>query len=526
MLKILIADDEWMAREGLKKIITGYNRDYVVCGLAEDGRQAIELIKKERPDIVITDIRMPDINGIELMKWIAENTPEVRCIVLSGYDEVEYLHEALSYNATEYLLKPLKKKMLFSVLDRLSEKVNKDRLMLKKGIAAKNTYRRIFENFCSEMIYDNKYNREQIESFFEDNGITLDAGGKFRLMLVANSIANNIFIKNSNSGDISLMNYGIKNIIDELLQETGINAISFFVKNNLIVFICENTECNVISAAEEIRQRLIEVLHQKITVGISSEFEGIEQSAAAFRQAREAMCRRIIEGCGVYEYLNEGNSEAGRLIEYSKRIMSAVESLDKGKVRDITDKLEMQIRSDKMYSHSDIFGMIDDFIYRIKIFINERRYISIDDFTEKFSAAAVEFETVRQVKEYITDIAQWIIERAEENLKEGVSKKILEIKRYIEENYYKNISLNEVADMFFISANYLSERFKREVGCTFMDYLTRIRIEHAKILLKEDDLTVGEICSMVGYENSTYFNKVFKRKVGVSPGQYRRKLIK
>jgi two-component system response regulator YesN len=527
MIKILIADDEKLVLEGLEKIISNYSEKYTVCGLAEDGSEAIEIGKRENPHILITDIRMPHTDGIEVLKWFKKNQPSAHCIMISGHDDVEYLHAALRNNAVDYLLKPLKKKELFGILDSISERIEKENELIRKRVLAKDTYKNLFESFYNEIIYSDKYSGEQIKSFFEENKISLDVDEKLCLLYVKNNLENNRHIRNTN--DVMLMNYGIKNIFDEMLTEKGINHISFFTKKKTIVFITEKSKADIKQTAVFIRNKINSVINQDVSVGISRYYNGIENSHYAFAEAQTVICNRFIYGTGVFEYSKEHDlkEDPRELFEYSKKLIRSIEEIDRERCRQIVDVLFNNLISSKKNVSFYILRVLEDFLYRIKILINEKHYITVtDEEIKKYTEFELEsFENIDQIKAYIKSISFFVMEKTEQQLQSSLSKKICEAKKHIDQNYYQDISLNKMAMILNLSPNYLSEQFKKETGTTFVDYLTKVRIDAAIALFKENDLAIWEISAMVGYENPTYFSKVFKKVTGITPIQYKRKLF-
>ena len=232
---------------------------------------------------------------------------------------------------------------------------------------------------------------------------------------------------------------------------------------------------------------------------------------------------------GRFEYSKEHDlkEDPRELFEYSKKLIRSIEEIDRERCRQIVDVLFNNLISSKKNVSFYILRVLEDFLYRIKILINEKHYITVtDEEIKKYTEFELEsFENIDQIKAYIKSISFFVMEKTEQQLQSSLSKKICEAKKHIDQNYYQDISLNKMAMILNLSPNYLSEQFKKETGTTFVDYLTKVRIDAAIALFKENDLAIWEISAMVGYENPTYFSKVFKKVTGITPIQYKRKLF-
>ena len=525
MIKILIVDDEALVRKGLSAIIGKYSDRYVICGLAADGDEAIKIAEKEFPDIIITDIRMHNVSGIELLKWAKNNMPAVHTVVISGYDDVEYLHEAISNRAAEYLLKPVDKKQLFAVLDQIAEKIEERTLMLKKIAVAERSYSRYAVDFCEKLFCSGRINREDAVVFLDSIGVPVEQQTRMCVLLVKNTVENNSEI--SVPEDEELFNFGIKNIFDEMLSELEVKFIGYVSKEKgYILYMLIPGGLDVKIVAESICHKIKEVLNQELTVGISDVFGDIEETSRAREKAEIAFHSRLVKGCGVYEYntVDYGEGHIEGVIEYSQSLYEAVEKTNGARVEKIIDGIDSVILNQVSCPQFCILRILEDFRDRIRVFLNKMPEISDGYIQSFFKVNLMDFEGLGQIKEYLKAVCVYIIEQIESKRVSACSKKIHEAKVYINDFYYDNISLNETAKRLCISSNYLSERFKKETGVTFIDYLTKVRVEKAKELLKENDLSIGQISEMVGYENSTYFNKVFKKHTGMTPGFFRSKL--
>ncbi len=519
MIKILIVDDEMLVRNGLKKIITKHSEEYEVCGCACDGEEAVRLITEASPDIVVTDIKMPNMDGIELIKWIRKNQSAIECILLSGYDEKEYLHEAIRQHVSEYILKPIVKEKFYTTLDRIAEEVKE-----KKKLAGQRAFNVSINNRFGNGVYkiitaSTQYEKTEIEEIIKQQCPSFDIDGSMYVILISNTTVNDT--QTYGGGETHIVCYGIKNIIDEMLDEMSVNAYGVLDANHNIIILVQKSDRCIVDIMSEIREKIRDSIMQDISIAISDEYTGVENSEGAYEKT-EKLIKSSIMGSGIFTSGTKSNFEMQTLFRTNKKIVSMIERANIGCMKLIDEMFEKYETG--VYPPESIIIMTEDFILRLKIFAKDKKYISSEEIG-KYTKRIENNKNAEQLKENMKRLAEYVLSQISQQVSDGISKKIFEVQKYVNENYYKDITLNKISELFSINENYFSGQFKKQIGISFIDYLTEVRINKAKELLAENDISIGEISEMIGYENATYFSKVFKKVTGISPIQYKMKLV-
>ncbi len=534
MLKIFVVDDDKIIRRGLKAIIENYSEEIAVIGEASNGKSALGLILQLKPDILITDIKMPVMDGIELIRKVQELGIKLKMIVLSGFDEYKYVREALKLGASDYILKPVENNVLLQLLEHLGEQIEiekkeEERFML---ISEKMTesIELLKERFVLDII-DGKWSGEEKElNQFEVSGtetfhvalISIDKDMRFLESL-----------KKSGQG-----------FTVEMLREimTGcINAAEDLLKVFLasreerIIMLFASGQANeaqaetaIVRYLEEIRKKLETEMDYKVTAAVTGAFYGIDQCHRFYASAEITLQRRFFEGGSriIKEWENKplyADKKAVVINEEIGALLAEIEIDETEKVKRMSEKFIEKLRSSNVSPEDFGEEVLSLFV---KIF-----YIS-DDYKElerEFNSGEAgvlycikHLSNINYLQEYMTVTIEKIMNRIRSIRKEK-GKRVIEIcKAYIELHYHEDISLKEVADHVFLNYTYLSELFKMDTGKNFSDFLAETRIKAAKKLLAQTQLKVYEIGPKVGYNEVVSFNRIFKKTVGISPAYYRK----
>lgn len=529
-LNILIADDEELIRKGLiaRLDYLGYQFDSLLE--ADDGLMAIELLEKYKIDVMITDIRMINMDGLKLIHETKEKYPWIQFVILSGYAEFSYAEEAIRLGVTSYLLKPVSNDELKKAMDRILEhleKVQSEKSIIsqsEKTIAENETL--WMERKVNEML--SCEDREQARTIFQ----TLTIGEKFSqktvMMLALISIdLENYERRKLEYKDTDLIRFVIKNIFDEI----SLNKQRFMVNNitdsnQLFVILTEENKELLRQEAEQ----LFAVLHNSlwknigisITIGVSSVDKGL--CAENLRQANEAFLQRVIHGSGNLYFYDDikiltaekfPNSELQMLRQY----------IDRHDVGNIEFMIN-EILSDERVSQYNA-NYIRVMWMRILNILLKSSGSETDQSAMHLGRMIYHFEKMAQgcslteIREYLYHMILKGIE-TQGSTDVNTKNKIKMAIHYIEEHYNEDIAINDMAEKFFMSPNYFSTVFKKETGQTTLNYIKEIRLKKAKGYLKKTQKSVVDISKEVGYEDSQYFFKIFKKETGLTPLQYRR----
>lgn len=533
MYKILIADDEELIRKGLISRIDDNGFQFEKIIEASNGREALELIEINKPHIVITDVRMPQIDGIELIRRAKEAHPDIRFIIISGYAEFEYAEQALNMGVSGYILKPIGDKQLVESLNRILKDLNNQSTI--REISSK---KEILERYCENITLEQKLNEiihnskietgikseDDLSDFFQ-----IDSNTRYVLALI-NIDGKTYYQSQFKYQDIELVKFAIINITNEIRCNCKRIVVNNYKDANQIVVILMHSEPIAIKLESDkffskVLNGIEEYLCFSVTIGVSK--SGNSLSNGLYRQANEALQQRVIHGGGeIYRFEDMESStnftmpknELGLLEKY-------VERCDVGNIEIILKS----IFSNRSLQRPSVAYIRFIWTEIMKILIkvgNEMNNNLINNFDINLLDAEVlnKFDTLDEIISYTyTLIIDFLkLEKVVDiNCKGKVKMSI----QYIEQHYQEDITVNDLAYMYAISPNYFSTVFRKETNKTVVKYITEVRVRNACKLLLDTKASVVDISNKVGYQDTQYFFRVFKKITGKTPLEFRKDKI-
>lgn len=526
MYKILIADDESIVLESLKYIIKEKFGDSCEIECAKTGRSVIEAAETFRPDIAFMDIHMPGINGIDAMKEIRKGNNSVIFIVMTAFDKFDYARETIKIGVLEYLSKPVSRENIENVLVKAMGIIDKRREVRTRDLTIKEKLETIIPFMEKGLIYT--------LLIAGDSG---ESTGKYRDILGINEEYGYILVieaKQEYAGNISNVVGSSVRLEDhyELIKESvkvEMNAVVGPVMTNKIIILAPYDKAAMpLEYRTKLVERIRNLIHNleddiniemKVGIGDVKKFDKMNESYHEAISALQLGNGTVLHALDVKVGCDY---EDDYPIDTEKALFQAVE---KGDV-DVAQNEALRFWNWMVKYHkeklSDIQIKVIDFVLRA-----ERQAFLKTNKTYKFDGRSNYLEEVVGASD-INVLKRWFIEKiaestntiakAQENIQRTPVEKAL---RYIDENYGKDISLDEMSQMMGISSYYFSKLFKNETGTNFIDYLTNIRINKAKELLDEGRMSVKEIGLEVGYPDPNYFSRIFKKNVGKSPSEYK-----
>lgn len=538
MVKVFLVEDEFIVREGIKNMNwEAYGLSF--CGEASDGELAFPLIKREQPDIVITDIRMPFMDGLELSRLIKKELPEIKIIILSGHEEFEYAQNAIQIGVEEYLLKPINSEELLQVVKRTADKVEKERSE--------------FGNSKADVVEIAERLEHAKREFFGElmNGDSsmaelLEMGRELGLELVASCYQ--IMLLKVWRGQESDYSGRVVEIVERLLGYIAAKA-------EHIICFDRAPEGKILLFMEESSEKMREQI-QNFTdyfVSMLSDYEGVEyfgstgcevsrirELSHAYETAAHAFAYRfLVEGNMMicYEQIQEkyvAEQQSGEVC-YVGEINFG--SLDKARIEAFLrggEQEEIPIFVEEYLSNSGE-ACKNSLIFRQYIVMD--MYIAASHFLEQLGVGEEfsrrePFDSPEQMElvlqkldstmDYVVCLFREVMEIRDRCMKERNSDIVELAKQYMNEHYSnEDLSLNLVASEVNVSPNHLSAMFSQKTGYTFIRYLTDVRMNKAKELLKCSNMRSNEISEAVGYKDPHYFSHLFKKNQGCTPMQYR-----
>ena len=530
MLKVFLVEDEFVVREGIKNNVDWKSHGYDFCGEASDGELAFPMIQKLKPDIVITDIRMPFMDGLALSKLIKKEMPWIEIIILSGFEEFEYAKEGIKIGIAQYLLKPISGEDLLKEVDTVAEKIIEKQ---KESEIREKYLREMEENFLKERKDLFQYLVTGSKSAAE----LLEMADKLNIDL--SSMWYNIVLMVTKSINHAQNEYSNSLIeIEEKLKEIDDDHILIFDRNlegKAFLFKADSKE-ELETIQKDYLAKVVNILKDYENVrylgGIGLPVNRLRELPVSFESASHAFAHRYL----VSESLIL-NGEEMRQREYLKKEefdLSNVnpKQIDRNKIKEF---LKVGDKEEVIYFVEEFFRDLGSSVMKSNMF---RQYITMDvyfcvvDFLEGLQIQREEIEpfditsgilqTQESAMEYVTCIVKKALELREKTASNRYGDVVDEVMRYIEENYAdEELSLNVLASHVNFSPNHLSMIFSQQTGQTFIKYLTDFRMNKAKELLRCTGKKSSVISMEVGYKDPHYFSYLFKKTQGMTPTQYR-----
>lgn len=495
MLRIVIVDDEVLIREGLARMISKESSTFCVVGTYADGKLLLDELPSLHVDAVITDIRMPQIDGLELIKRLKASHPQIRTLLMSGFTEFNYAREAIRSSAVDYLLKPINKEQLFEVLYSLEQERKQQQ---------------------------DKDNRQRAGLLLSLLQIEEPAAALIGGILLPLPYFTVTVVKGGRlEGAIAYA--------DRLREDQGIVSDLLEIHSGLLAWVRYSPE--PLTPAER-REPASEIgaacPQQRLHLGVSRSYDDPARLRTAYLEAKLACDAGIYNPQPLHYATIEELKPAGHMasadpfLPVRGPLIHELQILNISGVREWIHRLFCAFEDQQAYPELILrcLQQVEETVRNeLKEFEEAHRQQSRPRLEESVRACM----SLGEIEELFTSALVAVLEEIRTRRLELSGTAVETVKRWIAANYKQHADLNMLAGMVFLTPSYLSKLFKQETGLTLTDYVIEIRIRTAKQLLKNaPDLKVHEIGTEVGYPDPAYFNKLFKKTVGVTPNEYKR----
>lgn len=535
MRKVFLVEDEIVVREGIKNNVNWEENNFIFCGEASDGELAYPMIQKMKPDIVITDIRMPFMDGLQLSRLIRKEMPWIKIIVLSGYEEFEYAKEAIEIGVTQYLLKPISGVELIKCIKNVRSHIEREQEEKLNYEKYKREMREYEEAEKRRLFHDIVNNTEELMRI-------LERGQALNLEL--SSMAYNIILFKFDS--LESTNHGshpgveAQRTLEQFFDEKE-NTIRFdCLLDGMAILLKGNSFEELLNIQNSYIKQIKQIMEVYQTLayfgGVGRPVKRLGELAISYREASRAFAYRYI--CDVSEILDYSTLMSEEISPYPNGSLDMVNvmQLDRKKVAIFLKSGSMDEINYFVEEYLNCIGkenrnsllfrqyIIMDMYYSVAGFADELGYgvEKIESPFEEKQQFELTITTFEHTKRYIVKIFHQVIAIRDELATKQDNNMINQAKKYINENYQReDISLNIVASEVFISPSHFSAVFSQKTGQTFIKYLTDLRMNKAKELLKCTHMRTSEIGYLVGYKDPHYFSYLFKKTQHCTPSQYR-----
>ena len=491
--------------------------DFSIIHESANGKEALDNLMVENYDLVITDIKMPQMDGITLIKHIQNLKRKPKLVILSGYEDFNYAREAIEYGAKAYLLKPIKRNELQEVLIKIEKEIKEEEFNLDADKIATHL-EQLRSNQLNYILLNNKIEECEVEQLI--NAVSLE-------IFKAPYCLAQVIIKDKFKGDLPDANIASLNaVINQYLKDKPYKIFSFIDPEGNLVLVLPNFEF-----LENIANYINEHHRCKyVVIGVSDVFHEVKDIRTAYRQTTHACKYRLSlpENLIIYHSnINELRRDFQSPSDLVKKISQMVGMEKYKEIDNLLSKI-FDSESIKSYDVEYIEQTAEYFKeYLIKYFnriIPQKSHYwanKYDMLNDLYNFSSLQ-DYIHKLREYIGEVNEYLHNlQAAYQVKNDIDLAV----QYINKNYNKDLNMATVANYVSLNYTYFSHLFKENTGVSFVDYLKNIRIEKAKDLLKNSCCKVYEVAQMVGYPNSKQFTKIFGEITGISPIEYRNRFI-
>lgn len=531
MLKIFLVEDEFIVREGIKKKIDWEAKGYEFVGEASDGELAFPMIQKEKPDIVITDIRMPFMDGLTLSKMVKQILPSTEIIVLTGHEEFEYAKEALKIGIAEYLTKPISSEGLLAAVEEVAVKIEEKR-----------KEEEILQKYKEEMEEDSEGEKKQLflDIVSGSSNVSELYEKAYALNIDLSAIWYNIILVKVHATKRGPEEYSDRIVkITERLKELEKNKDVLFFDRNLegCAFLLKADSKELLEEAQEqyISQMCSifeEYNHVAYFIGVGSPTDRLREVQTSFEQASHAFAHRFFSKNSQVVYFDHLSLQESMPQEEVSIKDVDVKHFERDRIRDFIHTGDYE---ETKYFVEEFFNNIGNGALESKMF---RQYLAMDVYfcVTEFLDEVQQSQKKELLKDpglellgnagsviaYVEELICYAISARNQVANNRYSNVVQEAISYIEANYAdEELSLNSLASHVNFSPNHLSTIFSQQTGQSFIKYLTEYRMGKAKELLRCTNKRSSVVAQEVGYKDAHYFSYLFKKEVGMTPTQYR-----
>lgn len=528
LYNILLVDDETDVLEAMKKKIDWEALGFCLAGTAENGQEALEMAEQLHVDVVMTDIKMPYMDGLTLCKKLKENYRNIKVVIYSGFDDFEFAREAVHLEAEEYLLKPISSKDMENVFGKIKKKLDEEFNQHRNVNKLYEYYRKSLPAMQEQFVMgvlEGKITGERLKNMMEMYELDLNAPYYVVVNLYAEAA-----VKEQSEKTAQLLNFSLRDMAEEYLKE----KMSFYCINYLdeVIFIFmleEDKEIeNVLYHVDQICKMGSRVLDIQVTGAVGQPCNSLDTLLSSYQEAKTAMEYRTILGGSQVLYIKDiepNPQDSVAFMEYDfQNLVRAVKIGDRKEtdeaIQSFMDSLRNGCITPNQYQlicmelSTELMKIGRSYKLRTKQIFGAGEHIPWQELYKHLS--------VDELESWLREICNNLRHTLRHERSDSTIRLTEQAKAYIGEHYKENdLSAETLCHQLNVSAAYFSTIFKKEVGLSFVAYLTKIRLEHAVELLRTTEDKTYVIAEAVGYTEPNYFSYVFKKQYGISPSKYR-----
>lgn len=537
MLNLLIVEDEETMREGLVQLIPWESIGIRVVGTAENGLEALAVLGRERVDLLLTDIYMPVMDGLQLIAQMKEKGYPIPCVLLSGYDDFRHAQSAIRLGVTDFLVKPCSPKEIRELFEKIVERAARERKEKELVTGLRSQLQANMPLAKAQLLLqwmtEPARKAEDRKELMRKAGIAVSY--QHVVVIAVRLEPRGLEKRTEERGDAQLLYFAAANIAQETLQQALLQPVEAVKDQEDILVVCnglfEWTEEKLAAGLERLIENVRTYLRLSVVVGVSDSKADMNELSEAYDEAREALKLRFYRGYGAYFFYHR-EKPAGKAGPSDNAVSHAFIKLEQS----IADALAGGLYAE---AHSDLeswLGLFRESNFQSKTQVHLRTLALINRWLPlvraegqreaelepaALEARVGELDTLEELSGFVFGTFRQAV--AALHPRKQTRRKIQQAQDVIAEQYATpGLTLTDVAGALFVSGNYLSTLFKQELGINFLDYLHQFRIDKAKALLQSGERKIQTIAREVGYFDEAHFTRTFKKWAGMLPSQYKK----
>lgn len=535
MIKVLIVDDEIIIRTGIRTSIDWESMGMVIVGEASNGKEGFEKILSLEPHIVITDVRMPVMDGLEFTKLLKEERPDIRVVIISGYDDFKYAREALRMGVNEYLLKPIGADELIKIMLDQCEDIRRELDIHNQDKMLKNIFNENLSfmqaRFINSIV---KGEINELSNILEKSKeLNVDLSGDEYQVIIIDIDDFLLITENLSNKEKDQLKMLIGNIAAEILKNDTNSTVCLSEYDYLlsVINVKDSNRYYLNKIYEEIKDCVKKQQGLTVTIGISNVYQNVNDIPKAYNEALFTLRNKIFKGKDkIINIMDVENTQLISTTNYTfkeeKEIINYLKIMETDKLNQIFDEMYQ----DFIISHTD-HEEIKKICLRL-ITVAMSQLDEMGAYQEKYNGKAFnpyieieKYETLEDIKVWMKNIFGTFIEGIQSSKNDKFNGIVKVAIQYMDEHYYEDIGVEHIAAITYVTPNYFSRVFKKETGKSFTEWLNNVRVDKAKNLLKDLKFRVYEIADKVGYNDYKIFTHNFKKYAGCTPKEYRDNIL-
>lgn len=529
MIKVVVADDEVKVCQLICNLVDWSTFDMEIVAVAHNGEEALEMVRQHEPDLLVTDIRMPGCDGLEMIARAKQLREDLDFVIISGYRHFEYAQSAIKYGVSDYLLKPIQKEELCSTLEKMRRRYqmrteqlsNEERLRMRLQSDIDKLRCGLFNHLLSADA-NSPLSLEQVNRDYHFQF----APGLFQIFIAKVDCP-------LSRDSVKVLEEKVLHTLCGTLRPVCTDMEACFTGSRAYGILNYPEECRatvrkrVLSAMDELLVQTGLFENTQLTIGLGTAVDHPGRLEDSLQSAEAAVVQRLLDGTGkvIEKVPQEGAFNEDRLLStVTCEIESAVEVLDRDALSAALKRFQKDALAAPGINGQHLLSLAQK-ACRIYIMVLRKHQIHVENLDELYQRFSQKSEACGSAPELFRHLSGILCESLDailQDRRQAEKRPVRAVKQYIQEHYMESVSLEEVADFVGFNASYFSTLFKKESGKNFLEYLSEVRMNRAKELLKQTNFTVANICSQVGYSDLKHFTQSFKKATGLKPNEFRK----